>query len=108
MSETPPPAAMPAVTLPAVDPAPTPLAIGSLAAGIAGFIFLPVLGSLIAVILGHMARAAVKRDPQTVGGKGMATVGLVLGYIGLSVVALIVAIIVLAVVTGALILTQHS
>jgi hypothetical protein len=41
-------------------------------------------GSLIAVILGHLARGDIKRSQGRVGGKGLATAGLVIGYLGLA------------------------
>jgi hypothetical protein len=42
------------------------------------------LGSLIAVILGHLARGDIKRSQGRVGGRGLATAGLVIGYLGLA------------------------
>ena len=59
------------------------LAIVTLIAGILGF-------NLIAVILGHIALSQIKKSNE--GGRTLAIVGLVLGYIGL--VALIIFIIV--------------
>jgi hypothetical protein len=41
------------------------------------------LGSLVAVILGHLARGDIKRSQGRVGGQGLATAGLVIGYLGL-------------------------
>jgi hypothetical protein len=73
-----------------VDPAPisevwTPpqtntLAIVSLALGI---LWLGWLGSLGAVIVGHMARRQIVSSNGSQTGNGLATAGLVLGYIGL-------------------------
>jgi hypothetical protein len=55
----------------------------SLVAGIAGLTIFPFIGSVIAVILGHMAKGEIARSGGTLGGSGAATWGLVLGYIGL-------------------------
>ena len=63
------------------------LAIASLACGIAGFVVAPVLSSIAAIVLGIMARDELRRDP-TLGGEGMATAGLVLGWLGIALPAL--------------------
>jgi hypothetical protein len=67
-------------------------AIISLVAGILGLTLFPFIGSIIAVILGHMAKGEIARSNGTIGGSGAATFGLVLGYIGvgLSVLGLCV------------------
>ena len=67
----------------AYGPKTNTLAIVTLIAGILGF-------NLIAVILGHIALSPIKKSNE--GGRTLAIVGLVLGYIGL--VALIIFIIV--------------
>jgi hypothetical protein len=56
------------------------LAIASLISGILGWTLLPWLGSIAAVICGHMARAEIRRNPDTQEGDGMAIGGLVLGW----------------------------
>jgi type IV pilus assembly protein PilA len=67
-------------------------AIASLVCGIVGFVF---LGSIAAVILGHMALAEIRKSAGRLGGAGIATAGLVLGYIGIATIPLIVAAIVI-------------
>jgi hypothetical protein len=47
------------------------------------------LGSLAAVVLGHLARGEIRRSGGRIGGTGLATAGLVLGYLGLAVTVLI-------------------
>lgn len=66
------------------------LAIASLVTGILGWSFLPFVGSIVAVITGHMARAEIRRNPDSLDGDGLALVGLYLGWISiiLSLVAL--------------------
>jgi hypothetical protein len=60
------------------------LAIVSLIAGILGFIqVVPLIGPLVAVITGHMAKSEIKKSNGALGGDGMATAGLILGYIPL-------------------------
>lgn len=50
------------------------------------------IGSLIAIVLGHKARADIKKNSETLKGKGIALAGLILGYLGiiLSLIALLV------------------
>jgi hypothetical protein len=55
------------------------LSIISLVAGILGWTLLPLLGSVGAIITGHMARSEIRRNPA-LGGSGMAVVGLILGW----------------------------
>lgn len=61
------------------------MAIVSLIMGILGWTFLPTIGSIIAVITGHIAKSEIKNSGGTLGGNGMATTGLVLGYLGLAI-----------------------
>ena len=67
------------------------LAIISLVAGILGWTLAPFLGSLGAIICGHLARADIRRAPDRLEGDGLAIAGLVLGWaqIALSVALLI-------------------
>lgn len=60
------------------------LAIVSLVAGILGWTLLPLLGSIAAVITGHMAKNEIKKSAGTLGGNGMATAGLILGYLAIA------------------------
>lgn len=70
---------------PAVSPPETSLlAIISLVAGILGFTFVPFLGSIAAVICGHIARGEIRRDPSRNSGDGLAIGGLVLGWLGIA------------------------
>jgi hypothetical protein len=62
-------------------------AIFSLISGILGWLGVFGLGGLIAVIAGHIAKNQIRNSRGHVGGSGLATAGLVLGYlnIGLAV-----------------------
>lgn len=62
------------------------LAIASLVLGI---VWVYWIGSILAVIFGHVALGQMKTDPS-LRGRGMAIAGLVLGYIGVAIIALIV------------------
>jgi hypothetical protein len=70
------------VQMPLAPPKPnSTMAIISLIAGITGWTILPLFGSLVAVITGHLAKSEIKKSMGTLGGSGMATAGLVLGYL---------------------------
>jgi hypothetical protein len=62
------------------------LAIASMVLGI---LWIYWLGSILAVIFGHIAISQASKDP-TLRGKGMAIAGLVLGYIGIGTLAIVV------------------
>ncbi len=85
-----PPAPQPAPSRP---PAPRPppgrepptsgLAVASLVLGILGIVqVLPVVGSALALLLGYMARSDIRDRPQALSGAGLATAGIILGWIG--------------------------
>jgi hypothetical protein len=86
------PPAPPAPPMPTVPAVPTSgLAIASLVLAVGGLTILPLLGSIVAIILGYMARNDIRRRPGEVSGNGIAMAGIVLGWIavGLSVLGLL-------------------
>ena len=66
-------------------------AVISLVSGLLGWTLVPWLGSIAAIITGHMARAEIRREAETTEGDGLAVAGLVLGWsmVAVSVLALI-------------------
>jgi predicted acyltransferase len=56
-------------------------AVASLVCGIAGLVFLPMVLSIAALVLGYQARRELRERPAD-GGSGLATAGVVLGWIG--------------------------
>jgi hypothetical protein len=68
-----------------LPPAPTTstLAIISLISGIVSWFLIPFIAAVAAVITGHMAKNEIKKSTGTIGGNGLATAGLVLGYLQL-------------------------
>ena len=74
------------------------LAIISIVMGILSWVALPVIGAIAAVITGHMARNEIKNSLGQLTGDGLATAGLVLGYLhlGLTVTGACVFIILIA------------
>ena len=71
-------------------------ALISLIAGIASWFILPVLGAIVAVIAGHMAKKDIRNSMGHLTGDGMATVGLVLGYAHLALAVLGICVLVIA------------
>lgn len=66
------------------------LAIVSLISGIAGLTVLPFLASIVGVICGHIAKKQISESQGREGGEGLATAGIVTGYIGIVVWGLII------------------
>ncbi len=60
------------------------LAVTSLVAGLLGLTLAPVLGTLVAIITGHMARSEIRRSGGRLDGDGMAVAGLVLGWVAVA------------------------
>lgn len=71
-----------------LEPPTSALAISSLILGIGGFIFLPFLSSIAAVICGHLARNEIRNSQGQIRGGALALAGLVLGYVGIALVIL--------------------
>jgi mannose/fructose/N-acetylgalactosamine-specific phosphotransferase system component IIC len=76
-------------------------AVASLVLGIAGLFIFPLIPSILAVIFGSKARDEIRATPA-IGGDGLATAGLVLGWVGiaLTVLGLFVILLVLLAVAG--------
>jgi mannose/fructose/N-acetylgalactosamine-specific phosphotransferase system component IIC len=72
-------------------------AIASLILGIAGFFVFPIVPSILAVVFGQKAREELRREP-TLGGDGLATAGIVLGWVGIALVAIVLLFVLLLVV----------
>ncbi|MGI9621396.1 MAG: DUF4190 domain-containing protein [Acidimicrobiales bacterium] len=63
------------------------LAIASLVLGI---VWVYWIGSILAVIFGHVAKRQLKQPGNSQGGSGLATAGLVLGYVGIATLAVVI------------------
>ena len=57
------------------------LAIVSLVSAILGFTFVPVLGTIVALSTGYMARNETRSIPARASGDGLATAGIIMGWI---------------------------
>jgi len=61
------------------------MALASMILGILGWTIIPTIGSVAAIITGHMAKNEIKNSMGALGGDGMATAGLVLGYANIAI-----------------------
>ena len=78
--ETPP---FPVPTVPETVPRTPPVAIWSLILAVLSFTCGWLFTAVPAVICGHIARAKIRKSGGALGGRGIATAGLVLGYVAL-------------------------
>ncbi len=94
MSENIPPTSSQPTYLPAQKD--STLAILSLVFGVASYLVVPFIGSLAAIILGHIAKSEIKKSNGTLTGNGLATAGLVLGYVqwGLTIIGIAIAVLI--------------
>jgi hypothetical protein len=78
------------------------LAIVSLVSALLGFTFVPVVGGIVALVTGYMARNETRSIPPKASGDGMATAGIILGWVqmGLLVVGLCCAIAYFVLIVG--------
>ena len=87
------PPAPPPGSTPAAHEAPPPQTSAKAIASLILPIILGPLGAVVAIPLGHSARGDVDADPQRITGRGVATAGIVIGWI----------VIALSIITGVII-----
>jgi len=68
----------------------------AVAAMVLGILWIWWIGSVLAVIFGHVSLSHIKRSNGAERGRGMAIAGLVLGYIGVATLILVIALFVFA------------
>jgi len=76
------------------------MAIVSLVFGIAAWCMLPVVGAVVAIVCGHLARAEIRRGQGQLEGEGFAIAGLVLGYVQIAFGVLVMLFAIAALVLG--------
>ena len=64
-------------------------AVLSLVFGIISWLILPLLGALVAIVCGHVARADIRRAQGALGGDSLALIGLILGWAQLGMLVLL-------------------
>ncbi|MFH1151357.1 MAG: DUF4190 domain-containing protein [Actinomycetota bacterium] len=69
------------------------LAVAAMVLGILGLIFvLPLIGAVLALIFGFVARGDIKRSDGMVKGSGMAIAGIAMGFVGIFLIVVITAV----------------
>ncbi|MDX2375284.1 DUF4190 domain-containing protein [Microbacterium sp. LRZ72] len=94
----------PAATGPAA-PTTNTLSIVALVAGLVGLFILPFIGSIVAVITGHMSLGQIKRTGEQ--GRGLALAGTIMGWVGIGL-AILGVILVLALLPAFLTMASTS
>jgi hypothetical protein len=74
-----------------VAPSTNGYAIASLALSVSAFVLLPLVGSILGVIFGHIAQNQIRHAVPPQEGRGLATAGLIVGYIGIGIFLLVIA-----------------
>ncbi len=72
----------------------------AIASMVLGIVWIYWIGSILAVIFGHLALKKIKESNGTQSGRGMAIAGLVLGYIAVGIVATIVVFAIIAAIVS--------
>ncbi|MGN2250053.1 DUF4190 domain-containing protein [Frateuria edaphi] len=86
--------------LPPVQRTTSAMAVVSLVSGIASWCVLPLVGAIVAVVCGHLARGEIRRSQGQIEGDGLAVVGLVLGYVQLAFGFIVLLFAIAAIVLG--------
>ncbi len=83
-----PPPPVPVDTLPpAVAPEPPATNVYAVASLVLALAWVAFVGSVLAVIFGHIAVAQIRASDGREGGRGIAMAGLIVGYIGVGILA---------------------
>ncbi|MGZ4128322.1 MAG: DUF4190 domain-containing protein [Actinomycetota bacterium] len=69
-------------------------AIASLACSVAGFVFIPIIGSILGIVFGGVARKHIAEDPS-LEGDSLARAGTIVGWVGIGVAVLLIAMLIL-------------
>ena len=92
----------PYTTIPS-QPKDSTMALLSMIFGISAYVILWLIGAIVAVILGHLAKKEIKNSAGMLKGNGMATAGLILGYVQIGLFVLSVCVItILALTSGSI------
>lgn len=67
------------------------MAIASLVCSIAGCFFNSLAGLILGIVLGDTAKRKIRESQMKIGGNGIATAGMIIGWIGITIYILIMA-----------------
>ena len=65
------------------------LAVAGLVFSIMAWVALPLVGAIVGVVLGHMARGEIRRSARRVEGDGLAVAALIVGYLNIALFVVI-------------------
>lgn len=80
----------------------------SLIFGILSWFLLPLIGAIVAIVAGHMARREIRDSGGRISGSGMATAGLILGYVHLALLVIAGCAVVLFLIFGIALISTNS
>jgi hypothetical protein len=72
----------------------------AIASMVLGIVWIYWIGSILALVFGYMAKKQIQQSNEREGGGGMATAGIVLGWIGVGTFTLMIVIIIIGAVAG--------
>ncbi|MEO6206862.1 MAG: DUF4190 domain-containing protein [Candidatus Limnocylindrales bacterium] len=72
----------------------------AVASMVLGILWIYWIGSILALVFGYVAKRQIRDAGGTLGGSGMATAGIVLGWVGIGILALIILFSILAISIG--------
>jgi hypothetical protein len=75
-------------------------ATAALVLGVLGIVFCPIVFSVLALVFGHQGRREIDASGGRISGRGLATAGIILGWVGLVIWALLIALGVLGAIVG--------
>jgi len=68
--------------------------------GILGLLFCPLICSVLALVFGYQSRREIDASGGRMGGRGNATAGIVLGWIGVSISVIFLILLVIGILAG--------
>jgi len=77
------------------------MATASMVVGIASFVVFPLVGHILAIIFGYIARNEIRNSGGRVGGSGFATAGIILGFVGIGLSVLFIVLFIILIATTA-------
>ena len=83
-------AAPPAGVVPAAPPQPGTTNTFAIVSLVCGFLSLMFPAAIVAIVMGHISRAQIRKGGNVQKGAGMALAGLIMGYLGVCVIPLLI------------------
>jgi hypothetical protein len=75
-------------------------ATAALVLGVLGIVFCPIVFSVLALVFGHQGRREIDSSGGRISGRGLASAGIILGWVGLVIWGLLIALGVLGAIVG--------